>query len=81
MPRAMTLPVFSQLLEPQGIVPAQDFAETGRLVFDQLPGIELRAKIRFILDTQVRFDQGTEDEVRRLMRHWRAELSPQMDSR
>jgi len=80
MPRAMTLPVFSQLLEPQGIVPAQDFAETGRLVFDQLPGIELRAKIRFILDTQVRFDQGTEDEVRRLMRHWRAELSPQMDS-
>jgi general secretion pathway protein E len=80
MPRAMTLPVFSQLLEPQGIVPAQDFVETGRLVFDQLPGIELRAKIRFILDTQVRFDQGTEDEVRRLMRHWRAELSPQMDS-
>ena len=76
----MTLPVFSQLLEPEGIAPAQDFADTGRLVCDQLPGIELRAKIRFILDEAVNFDSGSEDEVRRLMRHWRAELSPQMDS-
>lgn len=76
----MTLPVFSQLLEPEGIAPAQDFAGSGKLVCDQMPGIELRAKIRFILHEAISFDFGTEDEVRRLMRHWRAELSPQMES-
>lgn len=76
----MTLPVFSQLLEPEGIAPAQDFADSGKLVCDQLPSIELRAKIRFILHESINFDSGTDDEVRRLLRHWRAELSPQMDS-
>ena len=46
---AMTLTVFGQLLEPKGIVPAQDFAESGRLICEHTPSIELRAKIRFIL--------------------------------
>ena len=78
--REMTLPVFSQLLEPEGIAPAQDFADSGKLVYDQMPAIELRAKIRFILHEAISFDAGSDDEVRRLMRHWRAELSPQMDS-
>ena len=77
---AMTLPVFSQLLEPQGIVPARDYAETGRLICSQLPSIELRAKIRFVTQQTLHFDLGTDEEVRRLMKHWRAELSPQIDS-
>ncbi|PCJ27739.1 MAG: general secretion pathway protein GspE [SAR86 cluster bacterium] len=78
--QSMTLPIFSQLLEPEGIAPAQDFAESGRLICDQVPGIELRAKVRFILNEMVSFDIGSEGEVRRLLRHWRAELSPQIDS-
>jgi len=78
--KEMTLPVFSQLLEPQGIAPAQDYADSGKLVCEQVPDIELRAKIRFILNQELlRFDMGTEDEVRRLTRHWRAELSPQIE--
>jgi len=76
----MTLPVFSQLLEPQGIAPAQDFPESGKLICERLPEIALRAKIRFVLDDSVRFDVGSDDEVRRLMRHWRAELSPQIEN-
>jgi len=81
MPNAqMTLPVFSQLLEPQGIVPARDYIESGRLICSQLPAIELRAKIRFITQQPHRFELAPEDEVRRLMKHWRAELSPQIDS-
>ena len=77
---AMTLSVFGQLLEPEGIVPAQDYAASGRLICEEAPSIELRAKIRFILNEDIRFDIGAEDEVRRLMRHWRAELSPQIEN-
>jgi len=76
----MTLPVFSQLLEPQSIAPAQDFGGSGKLVCEQLPSIEARAKIRFILNESLSFELGSADEVRRLMRHWRAELSPQIDN-
>ncbi len=77
---AMTLSVFGQLLEPEAIVPAQDFATSGRLICEAAPGIELRAKIRFILKQPIHFDLGVADEVRRLMRHWRAELSPQIEN-
>ena len=76
----MTLPVFSQLLEPQGIVPARDYIDSGRLLCSQLPSLELRAKIRFITQESVRFDMGTDEDVRRLMKFWRAELSPQIES-
>lgn len=76
----MTLSIFSQLLEPQGIAPAQDFETSGKLICDHLPSIELRAKIRFITEERVQFGLGTDDEVRRLLKHWRAELSPQIDN-
>jgi hypothetical protein len=36
---AMTLTVFGQLLEPEGIVPAQDFAESSRLICEYTPSI------------------------------------------
>ena len=77
---AMTLPIFSQLLEPEGIAPANDYSESGRLVCNEAPSIDLRARIRFIIGEPVVFAVGDNDEVRRLLRHWRAELSPQIDS-
>ena len=75
----LTLPLFSQLLEPEGIAPAHDYARSGLLVCNALPDIELRARIRFIAGAGVRFRRGKGDEVSRLMKHWRAELSPQID--
>ncbi len=78
--QSITLPLFSQLLEPEGIAPARDFVESGKLICSQLPAIELRAKIRFITRELVRFDLASDDEVRRMMKHWRAELSPQMEN-
>ncbi|MFM1895640.1 MAG: hypothetical protein RLZZ385_714 [Pseudomonadota bacterium] len=74
------LPAFSQLLEPQNIAPALDFFESGELVCQAVPAIETRARIRYILDPRIRFRCGSDDEVKRLMRHWRAELSPQIDN-
>ena len=76
----MTMGVFSQLLEPQGIAPANDYTDSGKLVCSQPPAVELRARIRFVLGEPVSFDVRSEDEVRRLMKHWRAELSPQIES-
>ena len=75
----MTLPVFSQLLEPVGIAPALDFDSSGRLLCNQLPDPALRTRIRFIIDRSIRFELGGDDEVRRLLKHWRAELSPQLE--
>lgn len=78
--QSMTLPLFSQLLEPEGIAPARDFMDSGKLICQQLPAIELRAKIRFISRELLRFNLASDDEVRRMMKHWRAELSPQMEA-
>ena len=75
----ISLPVFGQVLEPEGIAPAQDFADSAMLVCSVLPSIELRARIRFIMGRLVRFRLGEGDEVPRLMKFWRAELSPQID--
>tara|TARA_R110002167_G_scaffold6277_3_gene28886 strand:+ start:62513 stop:63973 length:1461 start_codon:yes stop_codon:yes gene_type:complete len=75
----ISLPMFGQLLEPEGIAPAQDFNDSGELVCNTLPSIELRAKIRYIVGELVKFRRGKGDEVSRLMKYWRAELSPQID--
>jgi len=76
----MTMPVFHELLEPSNIVPALDFDESGSLVCLSSPEIELRAKIRFILNEKVKFTLGSQDEIKNLMRHWRAELSPEIEN-
>jgi general secretion pathway protein E len=74
----VSLPVFSQLLEPAGLAPALDFNQSGNLVYAQLPAIEFRSKVRFVMGDQVRFKPGSPEEVARLVKHWRAELSPQI---
>jgi general secretion pathway protein E len=76
----ITMPVFNELLEAQDIAPAMDFESSRNLVCQDVPDIELRAKIRFILKEKVNFTMGSVDEIKRLMRHWRAELSPEIES-
>ena len=76
----ITMPVFTELLEPQNIAPALDFSDSHTLVCADVPEIELRAKIRYVLDDNINFSLGSGDEVKRLMRHWRAELSPDIES-
>ena len=78
-PFQMTLPLFSQLLEPAGIAPALDFDTSGRLLCNQVPSLELRARVRFIIDRSVAFELGNDNEVRRLLKHWRADLLPQLE--
>jgi len=76
--KTLSLPVFSQMLEPAGIAPALDFNQSGQLVYSQLPSLDLRSKVRFVIGDEVVFRAGTTDEVARLIKHWRAELSPQI---
>ncbi len=75
----LTLPVFSQLLEPAGIAPAQDFDQSLTLVCEKAPEPELRNRIRYILDERLRFRLAETDEVQRLIKHWRATLSPAIE--
>ena len=65
-------------MEPSGIAPAQDFEESGELICGQIPEEEVRSKVRFIIGQIVCFKIGEADEVRRLSKYWRAELSPQI---
>jgi len=74
----LTLPIFSQLLEPEGMAPAQNFNDSWELVCNRLPSIESRAKVRYVIGDQVNFRIGNTDEVARLTKHWRAELSPEI---
>jgi len=74
----LTLPVFSQLLEPEGIAPAQNFQDTLELVCNRVPSIESRAKVRYVIADEIRFRIGNTDEVARLTKFWRAELSPEI---
>ena len=78
--KEITLPIFTQLLEPHGVAPAQDFNESGLLCFSILPNLEVRARIRFIISDSIRFQQVGEEDLRRLMKHWRAKLSPTIES-
>ena len=78
--KAITLPVFNQLLEPQGVAPAQDFGDSGLFCCCELPDLEVRARIRFILSDLIQFTLISDDELIRLMKHWRAKLSPTIDN-
>jgi general secretion pathway protein E len=62
----LTLPIFSHLLEPEGMAPAQNFSENLELVCNHLPGIENRAKVRFVIGDQIIFRLGSREEVSRL---------------
>ncbi len=77
---ALTLPLFTQLLSKKGIVPIEQFPEEPCLIFSTPPEIEDRAKIRFILGPHIRFERGQEEQVSRLIKHWRAKLSPELDN-
>jgi len=76
---ALTLPLFIQLLSKKGIAPVEQFPENPCLLFATPPDIEDRAKIRFILGSEIRFQKAQPDQIERLMKHWRAKLSPELE--
>ena len=76
---ALNLPLFTQLLSKKNIAPVEQFPDDPCLMFLTPPDIEDRAKIRFILGPKLRFEQGQEDHIARLIKHWRAKLAPELD--
>lgn len=80
MSSALDLTIFNQLLEPAGLVPAQDFEQNQTLLYEVAPAIETREKIRFVMGRSLTFKPALDHEIKRLLRHWRAELSPTIDS-
>lgn len=76
----LNLPIFNQLLSDKGIAPVETFPEPAHLLFaDTLPEIEDRAKIRFVLGSQVRFEHAEQHKIETLIKKWRAKLSPELD--
>ncbi len=75
----MNLPLFTQLLSKKNIAPVEHFPDDPRLIFTTLPSIEDRAKIRFLLGSHIHFELGQEEQVARLIKHWRAKLSPELN--
>lgn len=75
----MNLPLFTQLLSKKNIAPVEHFPDDPRLLFSTLPTIEDRARIRFLMGSHIRFEQGQEEQIARLIKHWRAKLSPELN--
>lgn len=75
----MNLPLFTQLLSKKNIAPVEHFPDDPRLLFSTLPTIEDRARIRFLMGAHIRFEQGQEEQIARLIKHWRAKLSPELN--
>lgn len=75
----LTMPIFSQLLEGVGMAPEQDFSSSRMLVCGEIPSIENRAKVRFVMGHLVQFRIAEQEEVDRLFKYWRAELSPEIE--
>jgi general secretion pathway protein E len=76
---ALTLPLFTQFLSKKNIAPVEQFPEDPRLMFSNLPDIEDRAKIRFLLGPTVLFEKAQADHIARLIKHWRAKLAPELE--
>jgi len=72
-------PIFNQLLAQHHLAPARDFPEQAELFFHQVPDMEIRHRVRFLLGEQLRFLPAPEIEVENLLKHWRATLTPQLD--
>lgn len=77
----LSLELFTQLLVPNHIAPSKEFNENHCLVFHQVPDMELRAKVRFIMGQEIDFAQVDDDELKRLTKHWRAELAPELEEK
>ncbi|WP_353572583.1 ATPase, T2SS/T4P/T4SS family [Candidatus Albibeggiatoa sp. nov. BB20] len=75
----LTLPLFTNLLSKKHIAPVETFPDDPRLMFSTVPDIEDRAKIRFLLGKQIQFEHAQSDYVERLIKHWRAKLSPEIE--
>ncbi len=75
----LTLDIFSRLLLPQQIAPAEDFFDTALLHYIQPPDHALRAKIRFVMGQEIVFKAVEEEQLKRLIKYWRAELAPDIE--
>ncbi len=76
---SLTLPLFTQLLSKKNIAPIEQFSTDPCFKFTIPPEVEDRSKIRFILGAYVRFEPASEEVVSRLIKHWRAKLSPDLE--
>ena len=77
----MTLEIFSRLLLVVNIAPAEDYIDSAVLCYLHAPNHSLRARIRFCLeqaDKKISFKQVEEEELKRLIKLWRAKLAPDM---
>ena len=80
----ITLDLFSRLLLPVNIAPAEDFLESGELCYIHVPGYALRAKIRSLLKQeatgqQIAFKLVEEEQLKRLIKLWRSKLAPDLE--
>ena len=69
--------IYSVLLEKAGVVPDEDFPETGNLLYKDTISAQDRSRIRFVLGNRVNFVQGEELYIKRMQQYWRDLLSPE----
>lgn len=76
----LNLNIFSALLVPSNIAPDKDFFQSGKLMYVDAPDSGLREKIRYTMGQDIEFVSANEDDVSGLIKHWRAELAPELNT-
>ena len=76
---ALSLPVLKQLLEKIETAPGKSFFDDGVLYYSSVPAFEDLSRLRFLFGQEISFKPADADKVNSLLKHWRAELSPQFE--
>lgn len=69
--------LYSLLLEKIGVVPDQDFPQSGNLLYDGAVTSWDRSRIRFVLGSRVNFIPAEKSYIKKMQQHWRDLLSPE----
>ena len=75
----LSLPVLNQLLEKIEMAPGKDFFENGELFYSSVPAFEELSRLRFLFGHEISFKAANDEEIKTLLKYWRAELSPQFE--
>jgi general secretion pathway protein E len=77
---ALSLTVLKQMLEKIETAPGKSFFDDGVLYYSTVPAFEDLSRLRFMFGEEISFRHADADKVDSLLKHWRAELSPQFEA-
>jgi len=77
MTSEISFTLYTQLLEKEGLVPDEDFYESGNLLYEDDVDYSVRSKVRYLLGPGINFVAAHELHIKKMQQYWRDLLSPE----